>query len=158
MSSHEPKWGPALAAALLLVIVLVAGIVLIQFLVDQPYRPAAIRLIAASVLLVAVFRVRAFVRASTERPPAWDAERAGEARWAPASSAHTQFEHFHDEMKFSVRSQRYFEHVLWPRLCELARVGGEPAAWLDRPPGRRFGRGPSLEALRVLIASLERRR
>jgi len=158
LSSHEPKWGAVLAAALLLVIALVTGIVLIQFLVDQPYRPAAIRLIAASVLLVAVFRVRAFVRASTERPPAWGAERAGEARWAPASSAHTQFEHFHDEIRFSARSQRYFEHVLWPRLCELARVGGEPAAWLDRPPGRRFGRGPSLEALRILIASLERRR
>ena len=71
MSSHEPSRGAALAAALLLVIALVAGIVLIQFLVDQPYRPAAS---------------------------------------------------------------------------------------LDRPPGRRFGRGPSLEALRVLIASLERRR
>ncbi len=112
MSAHEPERGAALAAAILLVIVLVAGIVLIQFLVDQPYRQAAIRLVAASVLLVAVFRVRAFVRASTERPPAWDAERAGEARWAR----------------------------------------------LDRPPGRRFGRGPSLEALRVLIASLERRR
>ena len=158
MSSHEPNRGVALAGALVLVIVLVAGIGLIQFLVDQPYRQAAIRLVAAAVLLVAVIRIRAFVRASIERPSAWDAERAGESRWVPPSSMNVQFEHFHDEIRFSTKRQRYFEHVLWPRLCALAREGPRPAAARDMPPGRRFGRGPSHEVLRELIASLERRR
>ena len=75
--------------------------VYVQFLVDQPYRQAAIRLVAASVLLLAVIRIRAFVRASIERPSAWDAERAGESRWVPPSSMNVQFEHFHDEIRLA---------------------------------------------------------
>src|SRR2546427_13263209 len=80
LSSHEPNRGGALAGALVLVIVLVAGIGLIQFLVDQPYRQAAIRLVAAAVLPVAVVPLRAFVRAAVARPSAGDAVRAGECR------------------------------------------------------------------------------
>src|SRR2546426_548081 len=85
LSSHEPNRGVALAGALVLVIVLVAGIGLIQFLVDQPYRQAAIRLVAASVLLLAVIRIRAFVRASIEPPSARDAEPAACPGGAPGS-------------------------------------------------------------------------
>jgi hypothetical protein len=155
VSPGEPSRGAALAGALALVMLLVVGIGLIQFLVDQPYTHAAIRLVAAVVLLVAVSRIRAAVSALVERTSAWD-ERPPGGRWTP--SPHSHFEHFHDEIRFGVRSQRYFDHVLWPRLCALAREGSEPATPLERPPGRALGRGPSLETLRALIAAVERRR
>jgi len=154
---REPRRAAALAGALALVLVLVAGIGLIEFLVDLPHRQAAVRLIAALVLLVVVARIRSFV-ATSIADATWDARRPPQAGWAPPSFDHTAFEHFHDEIRFSARSQRYFEHVLWPRLATLARAGAEPATTLDRPPGRPFGRGPSLGALRRLIAVLERRR
>ena len=155
MPAADPSRAVALAGALALVIVLVVGIASTQFLVDPSYRPAATRLVATAILLVAVTRIRVFVRAAIESPSAWE-ERAGEARWAPPT--HGPFEHFHDEIRFSARSQRYFDNVLWPRLCALASAANQPAVRLDRPAGRRFGRGPSLAALRALVASLEGRR
>jgi hypothetical protein len=155
VSAGEPGRAATIAGALALVVALVAGIASIQFLVDHSYRSAAIRLVAAAALLVAVSRIRAFVRAAVERPAAWE-ERAGETGWAPPT--HGQFEHFHDEIRFSARSQRYFDHVLWPRLTALASEATAPPARLDRPAGRRFGRGPSLAALRALLDSLEGRR
>ena len=132
---------------------MVVGIASIQWLVEQSYRVAAISLVAAAVLLFAVIRIRAFIRSAVEWPSAWE-DRAAETAWAP--STHSRFEHFHDEIKFSARSQRYFDHVLWPRLNELASEA--PAARLDRPAGRRFGRGPSLAALGALLDAVERRR
>jgi hypothetical protein len=155
LSSDEPSRVLAVVGALVLGVVLAAGIVAVHLLVDQPYRYAAIRLVAAAVLLVVLLRVRAFVHAWVERPTAWD-EAPPEPRWAPLP--HSQFEHFHDEIRFGARSQRYFDHVLWPRLCALAQEGDEAPAWLERPAGRPFGRGPSLEALQALVASLERGR
>jgi hypothetical protein len=47
---------------------------------------------------------------------------------------------------------------LWPRLVALARATGVSADALEKPPGRRFGRGPSITTLARLIASLEARR
>jgi hypothetical protein len=155
MSDGEPRRAGTIVGALALVGAMVAGIAAIQLLVDQSYRGAAIRLIAASVLLLAIGRIRAFVRSAVEWPSAWE-ERTGEPAWAPP--AHGQFEHFHDEIRFSARSQRYFDHVLWPRLNELASEATDSPARLDRPAGRPFGRGPSLAALGALLAALEKRR
>ena len=155
MSDGEPRRAGTIVGALALVGAMVAGIAAIQLLVDQSYRVAAIRLVAAVVLLLAIGRIRAFVRSAVEWPSAWE-DRTGEPAWAPP--AHGRFEHFHDEIRFSARSQRYFDHVLWPRLNELARETPDSPARLERPAGRRFGRGPSLAALRALLDALEKRR
>jgi hypothetical protein len=155
VSDAEPRRAATIAGAVALVVLLVAGIASIQFLVDPSYRVAAIRLVAAAVLLLAVTRIRAFVRSAVEWPSAWE-ERTGETAWAPPT--HGPFEHFHDEIKFSARSQRYFDHVLWPKLNALASEATDPPARLAKPAGRRFGRGPSLAALGTLLDALERRR
>jgi len=155
MPDGEPRRAGTIVGALALAGAMVAGIAAIQLLVDQSYRGAAIRLVAAVVLLLAIGRIRAFVRSAVEWPSAWE-DRAGEPAWAPP--AHGQFEHFHDEIRFSARSERYFDHVLWPRLNELASEAIDSPARLVRPAGRRFGRGPSLAALRALLDALERRR
>src|SRR2546428_13013246 len=73
LSSHEPNRGVALAGALVLVIVLVAGIGLIQFLVDQPYRQAANPAVGAPGPPPAVRRLPAVLRAADEAPARWDA-------------------------------------------------------------------------------------
>lgn len=155
MSDGEPRRAATIVGALALVGAMTAGIAAIQLLVDQSYRGAAIRLVAAVVLLLAIGRIRAFVRSAVEWPSAWE-DRAGEPAWAPP--AHGQFEHFHDEIRFSARSQRYFDHVLWPRLNELASEATDSPTRLARPEGRRFGRGPSLTALGALLDALEKRR
>jgi len=48
--------------------------------------------------------------------------------------------------------------VLWPRLNELASEATDSPARLERPAGRRLGRGPSLATLGVLLDALEKRR
>jgi hypothetical protein len=155
MSDGESRRAATIAGAVALVVAMVAGIASIQYLVDPSYRGAAIRLVAAVALFIAVTRIRAFMRSAVEWPSAWE-DRAGETVWAPPT--HGQFEHFHDEIRFSVRSQRYFDHVLWPRLNELASEATDSPARLDRPPARRFARGPSLSALGALLDALEKRR
>ena len=157
MASRELSRRAGLAGALVIVAALVVAVSSIEFLVDQAYRPAAMRLLAAAVLLVAVFRIVAVVRASIERLTAWGVDGAGERASAPRAPD-ARFERFHDEIRFSARSQSYFEHILWPRLVALARADAGAPGGLDKPPGRRLGRGPSLGALARLIASLESRR
>jgi hypothetical protein len=58
-----------------------------------------------------------------------------------------------DDVRFSTRSRRYFDRILWPRLVTLA---GRP---FPRPADRRgIGRrGPSLASLDAAIAEIERR-
>jgi len=61
--------------------------------------------------------------------------------------------HFHDlasDVRTALRSRRYFDNVLWPRLQALTP---DP---LPRPAARP-GRGPSLASLRRVIAAIERR-
>jgi hypothetical protein len=157
LTSPEPSRGAGLVRAFVVFVALVAGISLTEFFVAQGYRQTAVRLVAALVLLVAVSRVRAIVRASVERRAAWGVNGTGESRSEP-HAPDSRFARFHDEIRFSARSQSYFEHLLWPRLVDLARAAGTSTDALDKPPGRRFGRGPSIAALARLIASLETRR
>jgi len=157
LASPEPGRRAGPAGALVVLGVLVPGICLIEFFVAQPYRPAAIRLVAAVVLLMAVSRIRAIVRASIGRPTAWGVDGAGETTPDPRS-ADPRFARFHEEIRFSARSQSYFEHLLWPRLVALARATTVSPGGLDKPSGRRLGRGPSIAALALLIAALEGRR
>ncbi|PYN76227.1 MAG: hypothetical protein DMD96_26235 [Candidatus Rokuibacteriota bacterium] len=151
MASRESIRWAGLAGALALLAALVAAVVLIEVLVAPSLRQPATRVVGAVVLLLAVFRIRAVVRASIERPTAWGVDDAGHPR-APDP----RLSRFHDEITFSTRSHSYFEHMLWPRLVALARGGTGPSGGLEKPPGRRLGRGPSLEALARLVASLER--
>lgn len=153
----EPRRGVGLVAALAVFVALGAGIALTELFVAPGYRSAAIRLVAALILLIAVSRVRAIVLASVEPRPAWGDERMGEG-WADRHTVDSRLARFHDEIRFSARSQSYFEHLLWPRLVALARGRGGLPDRLEKPPGRSFGRGPSIAALTRVIASLEARR
>jgi len=156
--ASEPRRGAGIVTVLVVLAALGAAVSLTELFVAPPYRQAAIRLFSAAVLLVAVARVRAIVLASVERRAAWGAGALGEA-WPGRRDADPRLARFRDEIRFSVRSHSYFEHLLWPRLVALARARGanDPEA-LAKPPGRRFGLGPSVAALTRVIASLESRR
>jgi hypothetical protein len=151
----EPRRAAGVAGALVILVALGAGISLTEFFVAPGYRSTAVRLISAVVLLVALSRVRGIVRASVERRSAWGADEAGES-WADRRMMDPRLARYRDEIRFSTRSQSYFDHLLWPRLVALAR--GRSPETLAKPPGRRFGLGPSVAVLARLVASLETRR
>ena len=154
MASPEPSRVAAVAGVVVVVVALVTAVSLIEYLVASPYRAAATRLVGAVVLVLAVLRVRTVIGAFIERPSRWG---GGEPALLPHVSD-TRFERYHEEIKFSARSQSYFDHMLWPKLIELSHAEGASTGTLEKPPGRSFGRGPSLAALGRLIASLEPRR
>lgn len=156
MSSREPGRLAILGPGAVLVALLFAGLLLIDFFLESPSRPVATRLVTTGVLVLAALRVRTLVRVGLAREmrSAFDA--------APASAPgvdRSRFHQLHDEVRFSAKHRRYFELVFWPRLVGLARArAGDSAPWLEKPPGRSFGRGPSPEALARLVAAIEAHR
>ena len=114
------------------------------------WRPLAARLACA--LLVAFFCVRIVrsVRGSFEgHASALDAT----PPQAQPPELDERFLRLRDELRFSVRSRKYFETILWPQLC---RLGGDD---LPRPPERRGVRsdGPALRELERAVAAVEAR-
>ena len=153
----EPGWRAGLVATFVVVAALGGAVALTETFVAPAHRTTAIRLIAGLVLLVAVSRVRAIVRAALGPRPSWGVADAAQGR-GPRPLTDARLARFYDEIRFSARSQSYFEHLLWPRLVALARERGGSAETLVKPPARRFGRGPSVAALSRVVAALEARR
>ena len=153
----EAGRGAALAAALGALVALGVAVSLTELFVAPGYRQMAIQLMSAVILVVALARVRAIVAAAVERRGAWGAGEIGEG-WPDGHGMDARLARVRDEIRFSVRSQSYFEHLLWPRLVALAATRGGSPARLEKPPGRRFGLGPSIAALARVIAALEARR
>ena len=58
-----------------------------------------------------------------------------------------------DDVRYSIRSRRYFDVILWPRLVELGGPGMTPPARRRRL--RR--RGPSIDELSRLVSDIEGR-
>jgi hypothetical protein len=155
MSSPEPGRIGLLVNGIVLAGLLFGVLLLIELFVEIPSRTLATRIATAVVLGLAALRIRTLVRlALADR--AYSAFDAATSTAAVPTPDRTRFHQIHDEVRFGAKSQRYFDLVFWPRLLALAR---EPAAEsLPKPPGRSFGRGPSVEALARLIAAIEARR
>jgi hypothetical protein len=157
LSSREPGVLGLLGTGLVLGGTLFAGLALVELFVDPSYRSTAAWLVAGAVLGVAALRIRGRVR---QRLGA-QARSGFEAATAGASAARLERARIHslvDEVRFSTRSQRYFDGVFWPQLCRLAEeTTGEPPS-LPKPPARSFGRGPSLATLEAIVAAIEARR
>jgi hypothetical protein len=130
-------------------------LLLIELFVAIPSRTLAARVATAIVLGLAALRIRTLVRLALD-DQAYSGFDAATGTVASAAPDRTRFQQLHDEVCFGAKSQRYFDLVFWPRLLVLAR---EPAAQsLPKPPGRSFGRGPSVETLTRLVAAIEARR
>jgi hypothetical protein len=155
LSSREPGWIGLLVNGIVLAGLLFAGLLLIELFVEIPSRTMATRIATAIVLGFVALRIRTLVRLALSGQAYSGFDAATEAVPLPAPDR-TRFNQLHDEVRFGAKSQRYFDLVFWPRLLALAK---EPAAAsLPKPPGRSFGRGPSVETLARLVAAIEARR
>ena len=128
---------------------------MVYFTVAATYRPAALRGAAAVVVMVVLLHLRRIARESLEA----QASPGVEASREPGPSEPTVdplFSRLDNEIRFSPGSDRYFEHILWPRILSLGERLRVPTAALVKPEGRRFRRGPSLEAIDDVITILER--
>jgi hypothetical protein len=137
----------AARCAVLAAVVLLATVPVYVY-VEPSWRPLVARLATALVLGIALLQLRRALAEHLEDSgePALDAAR--DRRGAAPSVPH----HFLDlasDVRTALRSRRYFERTLWPRLETLA---SRP---LVRPPVRR-GRGPSLAGLRAVITAIEK--
>ena len=152
MPSPDPARASIVAPAVVLAVVLVAGLLLIDMFVDVPNRALATRVLAAAILAAAALRVRTLVRLGLG-PDARETFEDG-----PAAEPHRhrcRFHQLHDEVRASAANRRYFEMVAWPHLVRLAKEAGPS---LEKPHSRPFGRGPSVAALARVIDAIEARR
>ncbi len=148
MTAERPLTGIVVRSAVLGGVVLLVTVPVYVY-VEPPWRPLVARLAAALVLGVALLQLR---RALVERVAAAGASALDDARarGAPEPAVPHRFRDLTGDVRAALRSRRYFDEVLWPRLLAFT---SEPP---PRPPARR-GRGPGLAALRAVIAVIERR-
>jgi hypothetical protein len=148
---------PAEATALRLAVrVLVGALVVLAaipayLMLGLTWRALVIRLGCAAVVVAVGVRVVRGIRRAIDASPAFALDTVPDE--PPPPELDERFVRLRDELRFSVRSRRYFDTVLWPRLCELAGPG------LASPPVRRGRRrnGPPRATLERLIAEAERR-
>ncbi|HXD95804.1 MAG TPA: hypothetical protein VN646_04640 [Candidatus Acidoferrum sp.] len=115
--------------------------------VEPSWRTLVARLAGALVLGVALLQLR---RALVERIAGGGASALDEARRrrGPEPAVPHHFLDLTRDVRAALRSRRYFDEVLWPRLAAFT------SGPLVRPPVRR-GRGPSLASLREVISRIE---
>lgn len=123
-------------------------------------RSFVIRLAASLFLAVALAHIRSVARQAVDAEPPSGFDQALRRRRAAKPDIDRQLRELLDDVRFGPASQRYWSRVAWPRLCGLAeRLPGRPP--LAEPPRSRLRRllgwGPSLAALRDLVARLEGR-
>ena len=129
-------------------LLIVAAAIPAYLTVPAEWRSFALRAACAAVVALGCRRVIASIRGAHAEvsPSALDVPAAGHRD----PQLDERFTRVRDDLRFSVRSRRYFETFLVPRF---QRLGGEDLAM---PPGR-GRRGPTLPALARTIADLERR-
>jgi hypothetical protein len=128
-------------------IVLMATVPIYVF-AEPPWRLLIARSATALVLGLALLQLRRALADRLERGGAWALDEAHDRSGTQPDVPYRLLELVRD-VRAALRSRRHFEKVLWPRLAALTR---HP---LVRPPGR-LGRGPSLAALRDVIAVIEK--
>jgi hypothetical protein len=147
---RRPEWSARwLAVYVLGWAVVVLAAVPAYLALDRPWRLAATRAVCGVIVIVAGVRLLRRVRRAIGIRPVSPLD--APAPPAPPPAVDGRFERLRDDVTASVRSRRYFDAILWPRLLELS---GGP---LPRPPARPVlrRRGPPLEAIERLIARIE---
>jgi hypothetical protein len=135
----------------LLAVLLVLAAIPAYLTLEPSWRPLAVRVACALIVVAGCLRVTRRVRRSIDgyAPSVLEAPPAV----APAPELDERFLRLRDELVFGSRSRRHFDLILWPRLLRLA------GASLPRPAERHgiFRDGPSLSVIERLVAEAERR-
>jgi hypothetical protein len=146
MNADRPLGGIAVRCAVLGAVVSLVTVPVYVY-VEPSWRPLVARLAAALVLGVALLQLR---RLLVDRIEAGGASALDEARRrrGPEPAVPHRVLDLRRDVRAALRSRRYFDEVLWPRLTAFT------SSPLARPPLRR-GRGPSLASLREVISRIE---
>jgi hypothetical protein len=159
LQSPRRRWPRILGGYVFLLGFLAATTTPVYLIVKPSDRPTVVRLSLALVVGILLIRLRQYVQERLDAQPASTFEAA--LRGAPPEPHRAPlFVKLLEEIRSSTRSQPYFERVLWPRIQRLlaGRAGQGLAATPGMPRGRRvLRRGPSLTALRDLIARIGER-
>ena len=159
VESPERRWLRLLLGYLLFLGILVLAMTPIYFNADPSNRPTVVRLAGALFLGIVLIHLRKLARQWLDAQPP-SAFEAALHRAPPELGLAPLYVKLRDEVRFSEKSQAYFEHVLWPRILRLLALrAGQPLAAVPVMPGGRrlLRRGPSLTTLRNLIAGIEER-
>ena len=138
-----------LGARGLVAALVVLGAIPAYLALGPTWRALTIRLACTAAVVVIGLRVVRGVRRAIDQAPPFELDTVAPAPAPPELDE--RFLRLRDELRFSVRSRRYFDTVLWPRLVALAGPG------LVSPAAARRGRGPSRDTLERLVADAEQR-
>jgi hypothetical protein len=151
MPPHRDRSPRRLAGRVIVAAVVALAAMPLYLTLDSSWRPLVVRLACATFVGIACLRVLRGVGRALETPSISPFDAPPPSTVPPELDS--RFLRLRDEVTFSTRSRRYFDAILWPRLCGLAGTD------LPRPP-ERLGlsrRGPSLAILDDLISRIERR-
>jgi hypothetical protein len=148
MTGERPLAALAVRGAVLGAVVLLATVPVYVY-VEPAWRALVARLASALVLGVVLLQLRRALIARLEAAgeSALDDARV---RRRPEPGVPHHFLDLMSDVRTALRSRRYFDEVMWPRLTTFT------TATLEHPRARR-GRGPSRAALRALLDAIERR-
>ena len=150
MHAERQRAGIAVRYACLVVFVILCAVPVYVF-VEPPWRGLVARLASALVLGVALLELRNTLAQKLARHEASALDGARVHRMTEPGVP-PRFLALAHEVRAAVRSRRYFEMVMWPRLLALS------VRPLHRPPTRRPGRGPSLASLDDVVTAIEKQR
>ena len=145
----ERRW-PLVAGHLAFVALVILAAMPMYLFVEMRWRPVVVRITTALILGVFLKRVHKGIVGVVLRDmvSTFDAALASPP---PPPRPDSRLVELVAAVKAAVRSRRAFEHWVWPRLAGLART---PVA---APRSRRFGLGPSLDDLCVIVKAIEDR-
>jgi hypothetical protein len=151
---RERHWRWALAGYVVLFAVVAAVTALLYDSAAPANRAVVIRLAVALVAGVLLIHIRRYFRGD----PRWDSPSAFEdalMRKPVAFKLDSSFIKLREDIANAVSSRSFFDKVLWPRLCALARARGHQID-MSRPAERAWrGRGPSRRSIGALIDHVE---
>src|SRR5437762_8410104 len=114
--------------------------------VPADWRPLVARLVCGLIVFAGGLRIVGRARRAIEGAPPSPLDAAPPPR--PRPELDERFLRLRDDVRFGIGSRRYFETIVWPRLCALGAAGPPPVT--ERRVWRR--RGPSSRELERIIA------
>ncbi len=151
---RERRWPGVVAGYAVLFAVVAALSAFVYESAAPANRAVVIRLAVAFVVGVMLFHIRSYFRGD----PRWDPPAAfadALMRQPVAPKLDRGFVKLRDDLASGIASRSFFDKILWPRLCALARARGHQIDM--KPPVERAwsARGPSRRTIAALIDHIE---
>ena len=149
---RERRWPWIMVGYAALFVVVAAATAFLYDAVTVAARPVVIRGAVVLVVGVLLLHIRSYFRGD----PPWDPPSLFEQaliRQPVTPKLDPAFVKLRDELASSLANRSYFQNVMWPRLCGLARARGQDEPPIPQERGW-FGRGPSLRTIADLTGRI----